>query len=159
VVVLPSVGSAACQSQGWGFFRVGIWHFFASNIFLVSLYHLTSNNRKKRTTMSELKTLPAEFAGRGSQRGYFFTLIERKGNVCLYQKTNPEYDITFYEVAIIQKQKERNSIMNGVPVFFEAKEAYPSDEQFGTHAWCYNSLPPAQKRFQNTGLPVDALPA
>jgi hypothetical protein len=83
--------------------------------------------------------MPSEFDGRGSQRGWVFSLIRRDGMVCMYRKDKNDYDgcITYYEVVILKRKKGGNYVIAGKDVEFKPKERYPSDEEFGDYGWCY----------------------
>jgi hypothetical protein len=79
--------------------------------------------------------LPSEFKGRGSQRGYDFRMLERSGDVCLFEKSDE--DGKYYEVIVIRKRKGGKYVIGGKDVEFMPKESYPSDEEFGDMGWCY----------------------
>jgi len=85
--------------------------------------------------LEEYEILPIEFEGRGSQRGYYFRMLDRCGDVCLFEKSDG--DRKYYEVIVIRKSKGRVSVIGGVEVEFKNKETYPSDEKFGLMGWCY----------------------
>lgn len=91
-----------------------------------------------------MKELETKFFGRGSQKGFDFELIERNGNIALYKKFTA---VDIYEVIIIQEQNEQETTIGGNLVKFEHKERYPSDEDFGTLGWCYNSLERAKNKY------------
>ena len=86
--------------------------------------------------MTEYITLPTEFAGRGSQKTFYFTQVDRSGDVALYKKVDVEDKIELYETILIKRGGERIfPDGNSIP----AKEYYPSDEQFGKMGWAYKT--------------------
>lgn len=83
--------------------------------------------------------MPSEFNGRGSNRGWVFSLVRREGMVCMYRKDKNDFDgnMTYYEVVILRRRKGGVYVIGGKEVEFKASERYPSDEDFGTFGWCY----------------------
>jgi hypothetical protein len=92
-----------------------------------------------------MELLEKSFKGRGSQNGYEFEQLERDGNIGLYRKEGAG---TYYEVIIIRQRDRNEATIGGKLVVFEAKEAYPSDEDFGTYGWCLTSEERARSVFQ-----------
>lgn len=88
----------------------------------------------------ELQPLAQEFIGRGSQKGFSFSLIKRNLNICVYMKSDLESDSLkcWYEVIVVRVQKENTFKIGGVDVKFNAKELYPNDELFGLYGWCFS---------------------
>jgi hypothetical protein len=83
--------------------------------------------------------MPINFDGRGSQRGWVFSLVMRGGMVCMYRKDKNDSDgsMTYYEVVVLRKKRGGKFVIAGKDVEFKPKESYPSDEEFGTFGWCY----------------------
>ena len=63
---------------------------------------------------------------------------KRHGDVCLYKRSD---DV--YEVFIVQKREATKIFDKNYPPM----ELYPSNESFGTTAWCYTDISLAEKRF------------
>jgi hypothetical protein len=86
--------------------------------------------------MTKYITLPTEFAGYGSQKTFYFTQVDRSGDVALYKKVDTEDKTELYETILIKRGEDR-VYPNGS--FVPAKEYYPSDEQFGKMGWAYRT--------------------
>jgi len=93
------------------------------------------------------KPLAESFEGRSSQRGWVFTLMEREDRVCLYEKVSGE-GIRYWEVIVLHLDKGGDRVIWGKVVHFEAKERYPSDEEFGQSAWSYGRYEDALKKYE-----------
>jgi len=61
-------------------------------------------------------------------------------------ETSPINPIS-YEVIKVIKQKEMDVVLGGVSIHYEAKEAYPSKEQWGKIAWSYSTEQEAMNRY------------
>ena len=85
-----------------------------------------------------MKKLPKEF----KYKGFDYKQIERKGMAAIYTQYL-DGDFLAYEVVKIRKQKE--SEFNGIK--YEAKEAYPSDKQWGTYGFTYKEANDAWEKF------------
>ena len=95
----------------------------------------------------ELERLSPEFIGRGSQKGFSFSLIKRNFNICVYKKSDSESDKFWFEVIVVRVQKENTFKIGGVYVKFSAKELYPNDELFGLYGWCFSDEDSALTKF------------
>lgn len=76
--------------------------------------------------------------------GHDLKQIKRDGRVALYERT-ASGDPRGYEVIVILNRKEQTVFGNLV----RAHEAYPGNEQWGSHGWTYppKGLESAEKRF------------
>lgn len=77
--------------------------------------------------------LPTEFEGRGGQKGFHFTLLDRQGDLALFKKHKEGHVSPFYELAVVQYQNERE--MAGITI--SARQAMPSSESWGSQAWTF----------------------
>lgn len=77
--------------------------------------------------------LPTEFDGRASQRGFHFTLLDRRGDLALFKKHKEGHVSPFYELVVVQYQNEFTIAGHVIP----PKEAMPSDELWGSQAWTF----------------------
>lgn len=86
-------------------------------------------------------------------KGFTYEILERSEfNAIQSQKCNDSGQLVAYEVFRINKNQER--VISGVTI--AASEGRPSDEQFGTSAWCYavfstdgtSALAKAKAKFQ-----------
>lgn len=93
-----------------------------------------------------MEILKKEFTGKGSQSIFQFRQVERIGNVAIYIKFG--LATTYYEVIIIRQQPERVSEIGGELVSFEAKEIYPTDNDFGTYGWSCSTFDRAIEKFK-----------
>lgn len=86
--------------------------------------------------------------------GFDFTLLERKGDIVLLQKTKPEHVVKDnYEVVRLKKQEARDwPGGKSTP----AKEVLPESEKWGVSGWSYCSLAAAREKFLE--LTWDAAP-
>jgi len=89
--------------------------------------------------------LPTQFPGRADQKGFFFTQIERRGDVCLLSKRKSNWKCDKFEVVIVQKHKEY-TFPNGIVQ--PAKETLPRLELWGTGGWLFDTLPAARSKFE-----------
>jgi hypothetical protein len=96
---------------------------------------------------NELEVLPAEFIGKGNQKGFLFSLIKRNNNICLFRKADTESEQAWFEVIVVRIQKENTFNIGGVPVYFNSKELYPNNELFGIYGWCYGTESMAWEKF------------
>jgi len=75
--------------------------------------------------------LPTSFDGRGGQKGFHFTLLDRQGDLALFKKHKQGHVSPFYELVVVQYQNEYE--IGGRTV--EARECLPSSEQWGVYGW------------------------
>jgi len=93
------------------------------------------------TTTEEYRTL--EFPV--TQGQFTYRLLKRTGRVCLIDQTNTQSGHHYaYEVWVIQQRPEAKFPGGRIT---PAREAMPSDEQWGTFAWTVTDLERAQERF------------
>lgn len=81
--------------------------------------------------------LPRRF----THKGWDFKQLDRKNKYAIFSKV--KYGFTSFEVIEIQNHEAYEIAGN----FIEAKEAFPSDEQWGSCAWTFVSEEPARKKF------------
>lgn len=90
-----------------------------------------------------MKKLPAIVRTKGTRfKENYATLLERSGNVCIYQREDG-YDYEVYEIFSIQ-------IETGRKVFgktFPERESYPSNSDFGKTAWCITNRERAFEKY------------
>lgn len=80
-----------------------------------------------------MKPIETEF----KRSGFEFKQMWRVGPVAIYGKKKPEWkDFFTFEVVVIREQKAWEAFGR----VFEAKEAYPSSEQWGTFGWTARTL-------------------
>lgn len=77
--------------------------------------------------------LPATFEGRGGQKGFTFTLLDRQGDLALFKKHKEGHVSPFYELVVVQYQNEYEIGGNAV----EARECLPANEQWGLYGWTF----------------------
>ena len=94
------------------------------------------------------KPLEEEFMGRASQKGWKFKRVDRIRDFAMYEKVDGESGRSYWEVVKIRRDKGGKFIMGGKEVEFEAKERYPSDEEFGVTGWCFATLDAAKTRYR-----------
>ena len=120
--------------------------------------------------------------GRGSQFGWFFTLVRADaGGLCIWEKedmaewfgveecralmreTNcgTRHDLLrgvvvekSYEVVFMQWRDEMRSKIAGIDIVFKAGWLYPSDAQFGITAWTLHTRKAADSMFSNLLNPL-----
>lgn len=98
--------------------------------------------------------LPIEFEGRADQKSFRFRQLQRTATHALYEKTlKSSGRVSDYEVIEIQHYKACTRVIQGRTIECEAKEAFPSPEQWGQKGWSLIDLPTAKKRFyEKAGL-------
>mgnify|MGYP000426222306 FL=1 len=99
---------------------------------------------KNGVTSGEFKVLALEFTRRGS----LFVQKRRVGDVCLYERRDDD-GYRCWEVIVVQRQKSCVRRIGGVDVVYEAKERYPSDEEFGHFGWSYGLEVLAVKKYES----------
>lgn len=92
-----------------------------------------------------LKEAPKEF----SKNGHEYSLIERKGDVCIYKGVCPKRRYFFYEVFILQI-REVGEILKRSDKYakYTHFEKTPSNEDFGYIGWSYPTLDKAIAKFK-----------
>lgn len=90
-----------------------------------------------------MKPLPLTFVGRGPQKGWNFTLIERDGLHAVYRKEKEGHES--YEVIIVKRCPEYKL---GDSVI-EAHEAFPSPEEWGIKGWTCQTRQEALNKMRN----------
>jgi hypothetical protein len=86
-----------------------------------------------------IRKLKDNFVGKGDVKGFLFNILLRKDDVALYEVI--DNNRKHYEVI---KIKLCNSIYDKD---YDLLELYPTANQFGTNAWCYNDLETAIDNF------------
>lgn len=81
-----------------------------------------------------MKMLPDEFEKWGRK----FTIVETTDNFRIWKVE--AYGTFWYEGHFRKYQKEQTLKLGDAEVFYEAKETFPGDEQFGKWAWTSKSL-------------------
>lgn len=84
--------------------------------------------------------LPAAFV----RKGWTYRLIDRDGDVALLEKTKPNVTNPSYEAVVVQHKPAWTVAGNEIP----AKEAVPSDAQWGSQGWSYNDLVDARRKMR-----------
>lgn len=78
--------------------------------------------------------------------GFDLRMIERTGDVAIYEQTRHDIEITRYEVIKIRVAKAWK-LPNGQEV--PEHEAYPSSEQWGSLGWTLTDLSTARTKAQS----------
>jgi hypothetical protein len=78
-----------------------------------------------------MKILPTKFKGKGEVRGIIFKQIFRIENICIYSRSDGNY-----ETVRIRLQKQRSRVLNGNIYNYEEKEFYPKGKNWGPHEKC-----------------------
>lgn len=86
-----------------------------------------------------MKSLDKEF----NKSGYHYEIIHRIGDIALLTQSQPKGYLCSYEVVVVQKRKAELAFGRDYP----AREAMPSNEEWGEHAWTFNELDRAQVKF------------
>lgn len=79
-------------------------------------------------------TVPIKGVGREVTSSF----VKRNGDLCLYQRSDGPYEV-FY----VKQLKAENLFGRDYP----DREAYPSNEDFGSIAWCFTDFDKAMERF------------
>ena len=90
--------------------------------------------------------LQKQFIGKGTMKGFQFTQLLASDKAYLYQ-INVNDTLIYYEVFKARIAKGRTLIFDNREVIYEEHIKYPSDEDFGKFAWCYNCLDKAIVKF------------
>lgn len=94
-----------------------------------------------------MEKLATEFKGRGEVSGVMFTQLDRKGDICLYKRVDPD-GFTAYEVIKAVKNKAMTAVIGGVTVEYQERETYPKGDRWGATEKTTTSLEQAKKYFQ-----------
>lgn len=95
-----------------------------------------------------MKELPKEFEGRADQKSFRFRQLQRTETTALYAKClKSGKGSETYEVIRVRKRPAATVVRGGVSIDYEAREVFPSSEDWGTYAWTYNDLAEAKKRY------------
>jgi hypothetical protein len=89
-----------------------------------------------------MKLLDPEF----KKRGFSYKLVKKNSVAFLYE-IRDEGLVRGYEVWRRKVSEPVTVTMGGVSVDFEEAERFPGNNDFGTWAWAYMTMPFAQKRF------------
>lgn len=90
------------------------------------------------------RTLPTKFEGKGSVKGFTFTLCIKSENMYIYEVQNGRYK--HYEVFKIKTVPVCVDFEKRIYSDTEFKEIYPKDEDFGVWAWSFSSLESAYSK-------------
>lgn len=82
-------------------------------------------------------------------KGWDYEQVARSTEHGMFRKRKNDWadDKWSYEVVKIQKQKAGVSVIGGVEVKFEAKEALPGDSTWGMAGWTYPDRKAARAKF------------
>ncbi len=75
---------------------------------------------------------------RGVGRDVSSSFVKRNGKVCLYQRSDGPYEV--FLVGILPEE-----LIMGKP--YPEREVYPSNEDFGSTAWCFTDFKRANMKF------------
>jgi hypothetical protein len=89
-----------------------------------------------------MEKLAITFRGTGEVKGIIFTQLFRFEDLCLYERSDKEW-----EVIKVRPQKAKTQVIAGVTVNYAEKENYPRGESWGQFEYCCNSLERAIERF------------
>ena len=86
------------------------------------------------------------------KNGYNYSKVKiehgKKHKVAMYKQQSQDGEFVAYEIFIVKTTKEKETVLNGVHVKYEASEHFPSDEEFGKIAWSCRTFDDAEKKFQ-----------
>jgi len=83
-----------------------------------------------------------------SKRGFNYKLVTKSDSAFLYQIFDGKESRGF-EVWKKKISKPATTVMDGVEISFEESERFPGNNDFGSWAWRYITLPYAMKRFES----------
>jgi len=83
-----------------------------------------------------------------NRRGFRYKLICKNSKAFCYQISDGN-DLRGFEVFKKKISKPATTVMNGVEISFEECERFPGNNDFGSWAWSYITLPYAMKRFES----------
>lgn len=78
--------------------------------------------------------------------GFTFRQLQRSETHAIYEKVKHDR-ISDYEVIFIRKQKAGSAKFGDRTVELEAKEIYPTSQEWGINGWTYLDLEQAKKKF------------
>ena len=85
-----------------------------------------------------MREIPQQY----NKYGFTHTLIERDGNVAIYEQRKPTHTSSYYEVVIIRKRKTDNDFAGT-----KAGDEYlPSTSEWGSYGWSYTSIESAREK-------------
>jgi len=97
--------------------------------------------------MDMYKKFETEF----TKNKFNYSLVKRtnfdKKNVAIYKQTDPETDNVYYEAVVLIPQEEADRVSFGNIIHYEAKENYPSSEQWGVNGFTFRDLDKAEIKF------------
>lgn len=76
--------------------------------------------------------------------GFDYRLLNRVGDVALFEKSKPHHRRPCYDLVIVQKRKEKHWPDGRVT---PAREAMPKWEQWGDAGWSFSGFQEAEARF------------
>lgn len=79
---------------------------------------------------------------KGVGRKITATKIKREGNICLYKRSDNTFEV--FEVKTIASNMFNDNNDDDIE---NEHEVYPSNEQFGKSAYCYNNYSDAFERY------------
>ena len=79
--------------------------------------------------------IPKEYKGRGDQKGWQFTLIDRRDDIALYEKKNAS-GVSRYDLMLVSRYKADVYIKERL-VAKEGAECLPSSGQWGSRGWTF----------------------
>ena len=77
---------------------------------------------------------------RGVGRDVTSSFVKRRGDVCLYQRSDGPYEVFYVKVFPEETIKGKK---------YPQREGYPSNEDFGSIAWCFTEYKRALERFES----------
>lgn len=86
-----------------------------------------------------MKELKKEFSRGKKNIAVKYKQLHRSDISALYECTDIDGDI-YYEVFKIKRSPASSYAIDGIEVSHEAKERYPTDNDFGSTAWCTRNL-------------------
>ena len=91
-----------------------------------------------------MKLIPDTYKGKGDQKQFTFTLIERRGEVATYKKVDDSGGCE-YEVMVVQRHKVDRE-MRGVVVSRAGDEYLPSSASWGSKGWTFSKKGDAKNK-------------
>jgi hypothetical protein len=98
-----------------------------------------------------LRPLPLTLA----HSGYTLTQVKRNDTAAIYEKTKPGIKPTW---EVIRIRHEKAKIHPFSKAELPDREAYPRDEEWGTHGWTYTNIEDARTRFETLARPISTTP-
>ena len=89
--------------------------------------------------MNDYETLPEAVHPKGTGiPNLTAKLIRRKGNICLYERSDDVWEVFFVNVCPAGMLYDK---------FYPERETYPGNEDFGNSAWCFNNRALAERKY------------